>query len=93
MIMGNNKFPVKCKGISAAGITIKIEKSEETEPFDITLYIKKPESEDSPDPDDENSVTTTGKLTFRFGKRGLVELFAENTSPADYDAIRQEVEL
>ena len=45
----------------------------------MTLYIKKPrDGEDVPDPDDENSFTTTRKLTFRFRKKGNVELFAEN---------------
>ena len=75
-------FPAKRKGITTAGVTIRLpQHGGETEPFDITLYIKKPrESEGMPDPDDENSFTTTGKLTFRFGSKGSIELFAENAS-------------
>ena len=74
-------FPEKNKGISTAGVTIHIDPPEDkAEPFDITLYIKKPrESNDMPNPDDDNSFTATGKLSFRFGKRGSIELFAENT--------------
>jgi hypothetical protein len=75
-------FPVKCKGISTAGVTIRLpQQGGKAEPFDITLYIKKPrEGEEMPDPDDENSFTTKGKLTFRFGRKGSVELFVENVS-------------
>ena len=72
-------FPIKNKGVSTAGVTIRLDQEDKTDPFDVTLYIKKPrDGEDVPDPDDENSFTTTGKLTFRFGKKGSVELFAEN---------------
>ena len=74
-------FPVKNSGISKAGVTIHIERLEDkAEPFDITLYIKKPR--DGEDADDD-SFTTTGKLTFRFGKKGSIELFAENTRQID----------
>jgi hypothetical protein len=78
-------FPAKRKEISTAGITIRIPQQEGgAEPFDITLYIKKPKgSEETPGPDDENSLTTTGKLTFRLGRKGSVELFAENVSRID----------
>ena len=76
------RFPAKCRGISTAGVTIRLpQQGDKAEPFDITLYIKKPrEGEEMPDPDDENSFTTTGKLTFRFGSKGSIELFAENAS-------------
>ena len=78
-------FPEKNKGISTAGVTIHIESSEDkVEPFDVTLYIKKPrECKDLPDPDGDNSFTATGKLSFRFGKRVSIELFAENTRRID----------
>jgi hypothetical protein len=79
------RFPAKRKEISTAGITIRIPQQDgEAEPFDITLFIKKPrEGVETPNPDDENSLTTTGKLTFRFGGKGSVELFAENVSRID----------
>jgi phage tail sheath gpL-like len=88
-------FPAKRKGISTAGVTIRLPQSSgKAEPFDITLYIKKPrEGEEMPDPDDENSFTTTGKLTFRFGKKGSIELFAENVSQADETAFERGDEL
>ena len=72
----------KSNGISRAGITIHIEPSDDnSKPLDVTLYVKKPGSGDNIlDPDDDNSFTATGKLLFKFGKRGIVELFAENTS-------------
>ena len=75
-------FPVKCRGISTAGVTIRLPpQGGKAEPLDITLYIKKPrEGEETPDPDDKNSFTATGKLTFRFGSKGSVELFTENVS-------------
>jgi hypothetical protein len=78
-------FPVKRKRISTAGIAIHIPQTGgKTEPLDITLYIKKPrEGEEMPDPDGENSFTATGKLTFRFGGKGSVELFAENISQVE----------
>jgi len=78
-------IPGKCKGISTAGVTIRIPQAGgKTEPFDITLYIKKPrEGEEMPDSDDENSFTSTGKLTFRFGSKGSVEFFAENISKVE----------
>jgi hypothetical protein len=78
-------FPAKCKGISKAGVSIHIpQQGSKAEPFDITLYIKKPrEGAEMPNPDDENSFTTTGKLTFSFGSKGSVELFAENVSLVD----------
>lgn len=78
-------LPLKNKGISTAGITVRLDElGDGAEPFDITLYIKKPKNGgDTPSPDDDNSFTTTGKLTFRFGKRGSVELFAENISQID----------
>ncbi len=87
-------FP-KCKGISTAGITIHLPQiNGKAEPFDITLYIKKPrEDEEMPDPDAENSFTTTGKLTFRFGRKGSVELFAENISRVDETLFEQGDEL
>jgi hypothetical protein len=85
-------FPVKRKGISTVGVTIRLpQPGGRAEPFDITLYIKKPrEGEEMPDPDDENSFTTTGKLTFRFGRKGSVELFAENISKVDEAPPEQE---
>jgi len=88
-------FPVKDNGVSKAGITIHIDPlDDKAEPFDVTLYIKKPrEGEDTPNPDDDNSLTTTGKLTFRFGKKGSVELFAENTRQIDGDFPEQGEEL
>jgi len=88
-------FPVKNNGASKAGITIHIDPPDDkAEPFDVTLYIKKPrEGEDTPDPDDDNSFTATGTLTFRFGKKGSVELFAENTRQIDNDFPEQEEEL
>ena len=80
-----HRFPEKNKGISTAGVTIHIDPSEDkAEPFDVTLYIKKPrDGKEMPDPGDDNSFTTTGKLSFRFGKRGSIELFAENTRQID----------
>jgi len=78
-----NEHPEKRNAISKAGITIHLDQSEErAEPLDITLYIKKPEEgENASILNDEDNVTTTGKLTFKFGKHGLVEIFAESTSP------------
>jgi len=78
-------FPFKRKGITTAGVTIRLpQQGGKDEPFDITLYITKPkEGEKTPDPNDENSFITTGKLTFRFGRKGSVELFAENISQVD----------
>jgi hypothetical protein len=73
------EFPMKDKGVSTAGVTIHLNQEDKAEPFDITLYIKKPRDGEKIDPDDENSFTTTGKLTFRFGRKGSVELLAENT--------------
>jgi hypothetical protein len=88
-------FPAKCRGISTAGVTIRLpQQGGKAEPFDITLYIKKPrEGEEMPDPDDENSFTTTGKLTFRFGRKGSVELFAENVSRVNEEPFEREDEL
>jgi hypothetical protein len=88
-------FPVNKNRISKAGITIHIDPlDDKTEPFDVTLYIKKPgEGEDTPNPDDDNSFTTTGKLTFRFGKRGSIELFVEDARQIDRDFREQEEEL
>jgi hypothetical protein len=86
-------FP-KNRGISTAGITIHLDPSPEdrAEPFDITLYLKKPrEGKDLPD--EENSLTTTGKLIFRFGKKGSVELFAENIGRIDGSLDEQGDEL
>jgi len=88
-------FPLKRKGISTTGVTIHIPQSGgKAEPFDITLYIKKPsEGEEIPNPDDENNFTATGKLTFRFGSKGSIELFTENISQADDTSFGQGDEL
>ena len=88
-------FPAKCKGISTAGVTIHIpQPGDKTEPLDITLYIKKPrEGEEMPNPDDENSFTATGKLTFKFGSKGSIELFAENVGQVDETLFERGEEL
>ena len=79
--------------ISKAGITIHLEQSKERpEPFDITLYFKKPKNyRNILNPGDEDSITTTGKLTVKIGKYGLVEFFAENICPIENEIIKQEV--
>jgi hypothetical protein len=76
-----NLFPLKGVGTSKAGLTIHLDFSEEkNEPIDITLYVKKPNAdEELAVEENDNSFTAGGKLTFRFGKKGYVELFAENT--------------
>jgi len=88
-------LPVNNNGVSKAGITIHIDPlDDKAEPFEVTLYIKKPrEGEDTPDPDDDNSFTAAGKLTFRFGKKGSIELFAENTRQINGGFPEQEEEL
>jgi len=86
-----DKFPNKCNAISKAGITIHLEESEDRpEPLDITLYIKKPDDlENISNLNSEDNITTTGKLTIKFGNRGLIELFIENENPVDNDSIRE----
>jgi hypothetical protein len=79
---------------SKAGITIHLDPQENNgEPFDITLYIKKPSAgADIPGPDDDNCFTAAGKLLFKFGKRRSLEIFAENTTRVDEDAAGWEEE-
>ena len=93
-MLENNEFPVKQSGISQAGITIQINPSgDNTEPFDVTLFFKKPAEGDIPDPDDENCFTAVGKLLFRFGKKGSVELFAEKTTRGNKAELDAEQEV
>jgi hypothetical protein len=79
------KHPAKAKGASKAGITIHLDLLDgETEPVDITLFFKRPKAKgDDPPPIDENSLTASGQLVFKFGERGYIEIFGENTKVMD----------
>lgn len=73
-------FPSRAKGDSKAGVTIHLNLLDDTEPLDITLFFKRPkQGGDEQASIDETSFTACGKLIFKFGERGYVELFAENT--------------
>jgi hypothetical protein len=84
-MMEKYKCPVKLKGSSKAGVTIHIDTlGEGSEPFDITLLVKKPKAdEDAPRPVDKNEFTVAGKLTFKFEEKGYIELFAEGAGIID----------
>jgi hypothetical protein len=63
-------------GNSKAGISIRMEQ-EEKEPFEVTVFFKKPETGEQAE--DAISITASGKLSLAIGKKGHVELFGENT--------------
>jgi hypothetical protein len=72
------RYPVPNKqGNSKAGVSIRLNQGEETEPFEVTIFLKKPEKETPRE--NAISITATGKLTLQIGERGLVEFFGENT--------------
>jgi hypothetical protein len=63
-------------GKSKAGITISLNREEDREPFEVTVFFK---NSGGPPEEDAISVTASGKLTLNIGKNGRVELFGENT--------------
>lgn len=77
---------------SKAGITVCLNRREDDEPFEATVYFKK----SGKNPEElrkENAITLTasGKLRLDIGKNGYVEIFAENTATLK-DAENQEEE-
>jgi hypothetical protein len=71
-------YPVPQKqGNIKMGVTIRLNREEEAEPFEVTVFLKKPEQE--PARDHAISITTAGKVTLHIGGKGSMELFGENT--------------
>jgi hypothetical protein len=68
-----------------AGITIRLNETpcgeqdgqEEHDPFEVTVFFKKPGKTETPD-SEAVSLTATGKLRLTIGEKGFVEIFAEN---------------
>jgi hypothetical protein len=60
------------------GLTIHLDQQENKEPFEVTVYFKKPENEASNE--EVISITASGKLTFNIGGQGRLELFGESTN-------------
>jgi hypothetical protein len=87
-------LPRKQHGITKAGINIHVDPTDKNpEPLDINLDIIKPGDDEIPNPNDENVLTTSGKLSFKLGNRGSIEIYAENTSRTDSFKTEQEEDL
>jgi hypothetical protein len=71
------KFPDNSK----AGLTIRLNHKDDEEPFEATVFFKKPgkNPEELRDKDAIN-LTASGKIRLDIGGNGFVEIFAENTS-------------
>jgi hypothetical protein len=92
-----------------AGITIRLNETprgeqgeqEERDPFEVTVFFKKPGKTETPD-SEAVSLTATGKLRLTIGQKGFIEIFAENTgvlhsgdsrqSSADFQSPEEETE-
>jgi hypothetical protein len=73
---------------SKAGITVCLNQNNDDEPFEATVYFKKP-GKNSEELRDEKAVvlTASGKLRLDLGKNAFVEIFAENAGKLkDIDA-------
>jgi len=72
-------FP-KIPDNSKIGITVFLNQKESGEPFEATVFLKKP-GKNPEELQDENAVTlaATGKLRLDIGKNSYVEIFAENS--------------
>jgi hypothetical protein len=81
------KFISKQKGNARVGLTIHLDQFDDSEPFDINLFFKRPKAGEEEFPSDDNSVSASGKLVFKFGKKGYVKLFADKTFFTDTDEI------
>jgi hypothetical protein len=65
------------QGNARVGLTIRLNQEEANNPFEVTVFLKKPERETQKE--DAVSITASGKLTLTIGNQGYVELFGENT--------------
>jgi hypothetical protein len=72
-------FP-KIPDNSKIGITVFLNQKESREPFEATVFLKKP-GKNPEELQDENTVTfaATGKLRLDIGKNSYVEIFAGNS--------------
>jgi hypothetical protein len=81
---------------SKAGLTVCLSSNDEEQPFEATVYFKKPGKtpEESSDKNAIN-ITASGKLRLEIGEKGFVEFFLENTrrlKEADTEGVGQEGE-
>jgi len=79
MIPEKISFP-KISDNSKIGVTVFLNQKENGEPFEATVFLRKP-SKNPEELQDENAVTfaATGKLRLDIGKNSYVEIFAENS--------------
>jgi hypothetical protein len=75
-----------------AGITIRLNQ-EEREPFEVTVFLKKIGSAaDETAAGDAVSLKASGRLRLTIGKRGFIEIFAENGGELRNGGSAKEVE-
>ena len=66
---------------SKAGITIHLNRKDQDEPFEITVFLKKPGRVGTEAPEGETvSLAASGKLRLTVGEMAFFEIFAENSS-------------
>ena len=73
---------------SKAGITVCLNKNESDEPFEATVYFKKP-GKTVEELRGENAIvlTASGKIRLDIGKNGFVEIFAEKSNRLNEAAV------
>jgi hypothetical protein len=85
--MTNDLKFISKKGNARVGLTIHLDLFDDSDPFDINLYFKRPCAEEEELPGDDKSVSASGKLVFKFGDKGYIKLFADKTFCIDADEI------
>jgi len=69
----------KPNGNGKAGLTVHLSGKDSNEPFEATVFFKKPTSNDEGNEENGIRLTASGKLTLSIGDKGFVEIFAENS--------------
>ena len=93
-MFGERKPIPKMPDNSKAGITIHLNQKNREEPFEITVFLKKPGKAGTEAPDGEAvSLAASGKLRLTVGETAFFEIFAENSREFAREKSVEEEEL